>query len=160
LEVAYKNLTFGNKVEGKTLFSFGAQKPVYDVLTGAGVGSTYTIGINKNEGGFNEWVNIQEGAKAAPQPARPEGSINNTATPAPKSNYETPEERAKKQIYIVRQSSISSAISALSIGAKTPPKIDDVITTAKAFEDFVFGNSVAESFKSLEDPEVFDDIPL
>ena len=164
LEVAYKNLTFQGKVEGKTLFSFGNQKPVYDILVNAGVGSTYTIGIHKNDKGYNDWVNATAGAsEAAARPtAQPAsgGSINIVPGTAPKSNFETPEERAKKQIYIVRQSSISSAISALSVGAKNPPKVDDVIATAKAFEDFVFGTSVAESFKELEDPTVFDDIPL
>lgn len=61
------------------------------------------------------------------------------ATPSPKSTYETPEERAKKQVYIVRQSSISAAVDMLAAngGKKTTAK--EVIEVAKEFEAYVFG---------------------
>jgi hypothetical protein len=61
------------------------------------------------------------------------------ATPftSPKSTYETPEERAKKQIYIVRQSCINYAI--LYKGAKA--NINEIITIAKQFEAHVFGEA-------------------
>lgn len=57
--------------------------------------------------------------------------------PAPKSNYETAEERAKKQVYIVRQSSLANAVATLAIGAK---KVEpaEVIKVAKQFEAYVF----------------------
>lgn len=62
------------------------------------------------------------------------------ATPhaSPKSTYETPEERAKKQVYIVRQSSISAAIAYIGKAAT----IEQLLTTAKAFEAYVFSTSV------------------
>ena len=68
------------------------------------------------------------------------GAIQETKTApisSPKSTYETSEERAKKQIYIVRQSSISSAI-ALYPKAKN----EQILETAKLFEDYVFGNNL------------------
>lgn len=58
-----------------------------------------------------------------------------------KSSYPTDEERAKTQVYIVRQSNITAAINLLSVGSKTPPKLEDVISTAKVFENHVFGTS-------------------
>ena len=68
------------------------------------------------------------------------GAVQETKTApisSPKSTYETSEERAKKQIYIVRQSSISSAI-ALYPKAKN----EQILETAKLFEDYVFGNNL------------------
>ena len=64
-----------------------------------------------------------------------------------RSTYETPEERAKKQVYIVKQSSINAAIQLLSVGAKQPPSTELVLTEAQKFVDFVF----AEKKESLLD---------
>jgi hypothetical protein len=53
------------------------------------------------------------------------------------SNYETPEERAKKQVLIIRQSSIRDAISLLARdGAQ--PKVDEIIEVAKELEKHVW----------------------
>lgn len=83
----------------------------------------------------------------------PQGS-SVKATPTPKSTYETAEERAAKQVYIVRQSSISSAI-ALNNNAKATPT--DIIKTAKVFEDYVFGNSPKkDSDFQGDEADVFD----
>lgn len=83
-------------------------------------------------------------------------------TASPKSSYPTDEERAKTQVYIVRQSNITAAINTLSVGAKFV-KPDDVMALAKRYEDYVFGNSndsvapavpvdsVAHSFDDLDD---------
>jgi hypothetical protein len=57
-----------------------------------------------------------------------------------KSTYETPEERARKQVYIVRQSNIKDAIALLSlqdIGRNATT--GDVLEVAKQFEAYVFG---------------------
>ena len=51
----------------------------------------------------------------------------------------TPEERAKKQVYIVRQSSISSAI-AYATGVKAVKTVDELLGIAKMFESYVFNN--------------------
>lgn len=73
------------------------------------------------------------------------------------STYETSEERAKKQVYIIRQSSISAAINLLGTGAKTPAAISLVLDTAKAFEDYVFGVEALGKIPELDDFP--DDIP-
>lgn len=89
-------------------------------------------------------------------------SVSSTGYTATKSTYETPEERAVKQIYIVRQSSISSAIGLLTTGAKVPPDADAVLEVAKKFETFVFGSTkepidVTTAFDELD---TMDDIPI
>src|SRR5260221_636289 len=72
-------------------------------------------GVGKNTGG-------QAGAKVAVR-----------------SSYETPEERAARQVYIVRQSSIANAIEFLDSSGKDFD-VEDVVTVAKQFESYVFGN--------------------
>jgi hypothetical protein len=54
-------------------------------------------------------------------------------------SWETPEERALKQVYIVRQSSIANAIALLAVeGPGITPDVEWVIATAKTFENYVF----------------------
>lgn len=86
------------------------------------------------------------------------GGGSMTSAPAqasPKSTYETPEERAKKQVYIVRQSSITAALGYLELSKTKVASPADVIGVAKVFEDYVFDNKpVAEEFKG-DKGEVF-----
>lgn len=167
LEVAFKNKTFGDKVEGKKLMSFGGSAESFKILANAQMGEIYDVESVKNPAGFLDWVSAKKtdgSATVTATPAPAAGSAKPTSgsnyTPTPKSTYETPEERAKKQIYIVRQSSISNAIETLTVGAKTPPQIEDVIKVASQYEAFVFGSNektlavTATSFDDLE-----DDIP-
>lgn len=167
LDLAYKNLTFQSKVEGRELMSFGANKPAYDALAAANSGDVFNIEVIKNDKGYNDWVSAtkSDGSAAAPaQPAADRAAINVGQTAAVKSTYETPEERAKKQIYIVRQSSISSAIDLLTTGAKTAPDVKQVLEVAGQFEDFVFGTKAQDGGFQLVDDfadlDTLDDVPL
>ena len=110
-------------------------------MEGASAGDVFTILREKDNDGYWQWVGIAEGdvtiektGATAPAGAAP----TKAATPA-KSTFETPEERAAKQIYIVRQSSISSAIDTLKTDKKTP-SVEEVIAVAKQYEAYVFGN--------------------
>lgn len=167
--MAFKNLTFQGKVEGKALFSFGANEGAFKVLQNAAAGEVYEIEVVKNTQGYNDWVSATKsnGAAAPASSASAPGRSANTPSTggytATKSTYETPEERAKKQIYIVRQSSIGAAIESLVVGAKTPPKTDEIISRAKEFEAFVFGDSADEDVSGTDgfkDLDEMDDIPL
>lgn len=155
-DVAYKNNTFQGKVEGKKLMSFGAAKETFSVLSTAQSGASFDIEVVKNDKGYNDWVSAKPSQASS-------GSINSSApqyapnkqagaSASPKSTYETPEERAQKQVYIIRQSSISAAVSSLVPGAKSALKVDDVLTLAKQYEDFVFG-------KKSPGGSGFDDVP-
>ena len=141
LEVAFKNNTFG-KVESKKVMPFGAQKAVFDALANAQTGSTFDITVVKNDKGYNDWTAAKQ---AAPGSVAAQGSINSAGNAKAtggnvtqvKSTYETPEERAKKQVYIVRQSSLSAAIGSLSVGAKAALKASDVIAVAEEYYAWV-----------------------
>lgn len=152
---------------------FGDTKAAHDTLILAQPNDVFEIEVKKNDRGYNDWVSAvkSNGASTATTAtSAPTRAPTTTAgTTSPKSTYETPEERAKKQIYIVRQSSISSAIDLLSVGQKSPPDVDKVLEAASRFEEFVFGNKVsdAEVAGSFFPDQVkqdfttdFDDIPL
>lgn len=158
-EVTFKNLTF-NKTETKVLMSFGAQKQAYDTLATAQNGEVYDIEVTKNEAGYNDWIKVSKGTEGQGSPTgTPVGTKATTVTT--KSTYETPEERAKKQIYIVRQSSLSAAINTLAVGSKTALDPTSVIKVAQQYEDFVFGNDLPSedsNAKGIVDME--SDIPF
>ncbi len=151
LEVVYKNLTFQGKVESKKLMSFGASVDAFKTLAAPNLQNVvFDVTVVKNDKGYNDWTTAT--AATAESPANT--ATPSKASPAPKSNYETPEERAQRQIYIVRQSSLSSAVNVLSVGSKSPPKSTEVIALAKEFEAFVFGTAPVD-----HGPSGFDDLP-
>lgn len=169
LEVAYKNLSFGGKVEGRKIMAFGATANAFTVLATAQPGDVFDIDVVKNAAGFNDWTSAKKSSGGSPASSGAGSNStnvntkNSTYNATPKSTYETPEERAKKQIYIVRQSSISSAIDLLAVGAKSAPKREEVVETAKYFESYVFGDGekvITSEVKSLSPEDIDDDIPL
>jgi hypothetical protein len=163
-EVAYKNLSFQGKVEGKGVMSFGATAETFKVLATAQAGEIYDVQTIKNDKGYLDWVKMTKAdigsAQAVPQyaPNPPGGKSNATAA---RSTYETPEERAIKQVYIVKQSSVSNAIATLSVGAKSV-KPEDVLALAQKYTDFVFGKGVSQGGAGAT-PQGgatgFDDVP-
>ena len=145
-DVAYKNKTFQDKLEGKKVMSF-SNKGVFETLSKASFGDVFEVTRVKNDKGFWDWTALSTGGSSDTQGTSDSGSMaNNNSTPSvkgtvtPKSNYETAEERAARQVLIVRQSSISSAVALLAINKKAA-NIDETILIAKAFEDYVFGNN-------------------
>jgi len=150
LEVAYKNLTFQGKVESKKVMPFGAQKAVFDALANATVGNVFDITVVKNDKGYNDWTSAKQAAPGSIA-TQAQGSINGAGnakatggnTVQVKSTYETPEERAKKQIYIIRQSSISAAVASLTPGAKIALKPEDVVNTAQHYYNWVMQDPTA-----------------
>lgn len=149
LEVAFKNNTFQGKVEGKKITSYS--KPAFDVLVEAEPGTTFEVTVEKKNG-FNEWTALtratpEEGRPAAAQPRGVSGT-----TPAPKSNYETTEERARRQTLITRQSSLSTAVATLSVGSKSvdPAAVMDL---AEKYNDWVHQKGVLTGFESMNDDD-------
>lgn len=159
LEVSYKNLSFQEKAESKKVMPFGS-KEVFATLKSASKGDVFTLLREKDDAGYWQWIGIAVGDVAieGAQQSAPQAA-SKAATPAPKSTFETPEERAKKQVYIVRQSSISAAIETLKTDKKNPTK-EEVVALAAFYTDFVFGNdvkpAVTEKLPELPDD---DDIP-
>jgi len=117
LNVVFRDLET-DKVDGRNILSF-VNKDVYGVLSKAEKDDCFEITEKTNDKGYPELT-------SATKIATPESTntVSKTAsvgsTPTPRSNYETPEERAERKKYIIRQSSLERAIQNLSIGAKQP----------------------------------------
>lgn len=166
-DVAYKNKSFQDKLEGKKVMSF-SNKDVFTTLSNAKFGDVFDVSRVKNDKGFWDWVGLSSGGVgvvAVPSNAAgssPTGSVPSvvkTGTVTPKSNYETSEERAARQVLIVRQSSISSAVE-FAVANKIKDE-EEVLRLATRFVDYVFGKDGAakeESVTATEKvPGSFDD---
>jgi len=117
------------------------------------VGQEVEITITKNAAGYNEWASLDDIGSPASAPA-PQGAPTPSSAPATTrvtgSNYETPTERAAKQVFIVKQSSISAAIN-LATSNKEKATPDEIIAVAQQFVDYVFETpSSMDSLKSDE----------
>jgi len=136
----------GGKTSAKKILSFS---PVFTAMKEAEGGDQFDIEMVK-EGDFWNWMKATKVDTAAAP----------FAVDAPKqvtrpSTYETAEERAKKQVYIIRQSSLANAISLLAANGGKKNTVEEVIVTAQQLADFVFGVEVES--KSVFDME--DDLP-
>ena len=145
-EVVFKD--DGGKVNTKKIFSF-ANPAVFDVIKGAKSGEAFSVTTVKNDKGYWDWTAATACSAAPAAPA----SYQRSATPAPTRDFETKEERAQRQRLIVRQSSISNAISMLTPSAKQSLAVADVLAVAEQLNNWVF-EPAALTFDSME-----DDIP-
>lgn len=161
LEVTYKNKSFQDKVESKKIIDVYA-KDAYNILKNAQFGDTFNIVREKNEKGFWDWIkilnendsqfNAQELQES--QEYKKDSKVMDTSpNKSPRSTYETPEERAARQIMIVRQSSVSSAIMALKTD-KIQLNANEVVDLARQFEQYVLNDiGGTDKFASMtEDP--------
>lgn len=141
--------TTDGKVDSKNVFSFGAAKPAFTELVNATQGDVFEIDsqkIKNEKDGKEYWTWVAAKRVDA-------GSVKGTGAPvaktAPKSSYESTEERAARQVYIVRQSSIANAIEYLGYWEQKDVNVDKIISVAKQFEDYVF-NGVKQQVQEAE----------
>lgn len=136
LNLIFKNLNF-NKVEQKKIMPFGASRGVKDALEGAAVGSQWTVTRVKDNNGYWQWNEIQAGANMAETPKTTTQASGKTL-PAYTRDFETREERLKRQVLIVRQSSLTAAINTLIVGPAKVLKPEDVMGLAEKYTQWVF----------------------
>ena len=70
------------------------------------------MSINKTDGMEVPHIPDRVAAPAAPTTSKPAGKVLG-------STYDTPEERAKKQVYIVRQSSITASLGYFNLNKQS-----------------------------------------
>lgn len=159
MEVTFKN--DAGDVKSKKLMSF-ANADVFKSAQTWEKGTTVNVDAQKDDNGYWQWVGILDGA-SAPVGEVKEASASvelNTPKPAPKStrvtgsNYETKDERAERQVMIIRQSSLANAVATLALDKDKGASPEDVMRLAKVYEEYVLGTKPA----SVED--MMDDIPL
>jgi hypothetical protein len=166
LEIAYRDLSNSGKVSSKKLMPFGAGKDAFTSLRNAKPVEIYDVEVVKGEK-YWDWIKVTKGtATTAPSTSTSgvgtAGHATTSNSTTTKGGWETPEERAKKQIYIVRQSSLANAVAALSAGAKAPLKGEAVIELAQQFEKYVFSVDTPEAVasKDVGSIETMEEDPL
>lgn len=123
-------------------------------------GDEFTLTQEKNASGFWDVKNVEKGHVV--QAAAP---VNTSSAKPQRSNnyqdrdFESKEERTKKQEYIIRQSSISSAIAVLTTGAKAAPKPEEVLALADQFVAYVYNNGAKNAAGASGFDDFEDDIP-
>lgn len=146
LTVTYRS---NGKIAEKKLMSF-SNPAVFKHFEKMANGESVEVTTVKNANGFWDWTAIGQATEAKQVAQQPNTNTNRVTG----SNYETKEERALRQRYIIRQSSISSAVAALTVGSKSSLDVGDVITYAKKLEDYVFSEDGLADLVSMT-----DDIP-
>lgn len=148
--LAYRDSTGAMKEQCFHNNVFKFQPDIKIALANLSVGVVFDM-VKEKSGEFWKVISIKPSTQTSNLEVPPKGSQNTSTgtnaevyktTPytSPKSTYETPEERAKKQVYIVRQSSITAALT--YIGDTKKVSTNDVIAIAKQFEAYVFDNQV------------------
>lgn len=129
--VVYTNNKGENKEKGVMSFS---NPSVYKLVTELKSGDSIDVEFAKDDPYFN-WAKVTkvDGGEA------PQSKVSSTSTAKTTvSAYETRDERILRQLHIVRQSSVSSAVGALVPGAKAPIKLEDLLEYAQGIVDFVY----------------------
>lgn len=108
-----------------------------DQLAALQPGDEFTATLEKNAGGFWEVQSVTKGVAETSNGSAVRGGPAQAAGKVTGSNYETPTERAARQVSIVRQSSLAQAVATLAAGAKAAPKVEDVLELAQVYVNFV-----------------------
>jgi len=145
IEVTYKDDQ--GQVKNKKLMSF-SNPSVFNHIKDLTKGNQINLRTEKDAAGYWQWIGI-EGDKTVATETKTTPQAGGRVTG---SNYETKEERAARQVLIVRQSSLSSAVELLGPGKS----VEEVLAVAKQFEDYVFAKSTGiDAINEME-----DDFPL
>jgi len=142
IEVTYK--AENGQVANKKLMSF-SNPSVFNHIKGLAKGAVINVTTTKDAAGYWQWTGIGgDNEVTESTQAKPAATGGGRVTG---SNYETKEERAARQVYIIRQSSISSAVELLGQGKS----VDEVLSVAKQFEAYVFAKDPIAEINDLED---------
>ena len=139
VEVAYKDPE--GKTKGMKVLDF-VQREVFKSLEGVNDGDILDVEFEQNDKGYWQFKSVQKGQKTSMGNSTVANS-GQEARVATKGNWETSEERAARQVMIVRQSSLSNTISYFELTKHTKATPEDVIAVAKVFEAFVLGTEVS-----------------
>lgn len=113
------------------------------------IGQTVDVETVK-DGDFWNWKSISTaGATSANSSTGTASTGNSTSTRVSGSNYETKEERAKRQVLIVKQSSLSAAVAILTPGAKAALDPKAVKELAQDLTDWVFDKEDDGSIETM-----------
>ncbi len=154
-EVVYKK---DGQTQTKKLVSFN-NPAVFAGVKAAKKGETYSITQEKDKNDYWQWTSFKPASNdEAPAQAAQSSSPRPAQTNTFQRDFESKDERETKQRYIIRQSSLSNAVSILTTGAKAPPNINDVKKLADELVAYVY--EAPSLFEMKNDLPAGDDIPF
>lgn len=133
-------------------------------------GDNIILVIGKNKANYDELqaVSVTNGRAGEARLPTASGNAGTTSVPSATRSYsgETPEERARRQVLIVKQSSLSSAVETVKVDGGGVPTTEEVLAVAQEYFDWVMStNSAAKELPKKEDKasgptiDLDDDIP-
>jgi hypothetical protein len=115
-----------------SLMSF-TNPAVFKTIKDSTPGQEFDVTVGKNDKGYNTWTAVALTTTGSTQPGKP------ASTTVARSTYETPEERKLKQLYIIKQSSISNAIQYIKeLNNEEPASVEYVLDVAQKFVDWIY----------------------
>ena len=156
-ELVYRSSENEVKQLAKPVQSLKFNKPLAAALSSLAPNDEFTAELEKNAAGFWDVKEVVKGvvdkapeavatstAMTSDRPVAPQRAVNRVTG----STYETPEERAKKQVIIVRQSCVAQAVALVKGSDKEG--VEGVLEVAEAFEKFVNKGLKAAAKKYLD----------
>lgn len=133
------NVSYQQNGEARSFKVFSFKNPkVFADIQEVEDGEVIDVASVKGDDGYFQWTKITRGVTEdkAPQPAAGGKVLG--------SNYETKEERAIKQVYIIKQSSLTAALKYYELSGAEVFDAGDVMALAQQFTDWVLGNDTQE----------------
>ncbi len=152
-ELAYRNPANEIKAITKPVQQLRFNPAVASALNSLKPGDEFTLYQEKNEKGYLDVKSIEKGIKSTQEVAlgpTPDGNRSEVrGGKVTGSNYETPEERAKKQVVIVRQGVLNAAIE-YSKMFEVKPNQEEIVELAQKFEKYVYKDLTKTAKKYIE----------
>lgn len=125
------NYSAKGESKSKNIMSF-ANPTAYDTIKKLNEGDLIDVEFVKDDKYYN-WASV----KKAEGNDSPKNVDAPKTAPAARSTYETPEERAKKQVYIIKQSCLAQAAAYSANRTDGYPSIKEHLEIAQQFVDWV-----------------------
>jgi len=138
LDIAYK--AEDGKTKAMKVVDF-TNKAIFETLAASSPGEVFDVTFVKNDKGYWSFGSVtQTGEKAS--------VAQETTTKKSGGTWETSEERAARQVLIVRQSCLANAIAYAEM-QKVKTSAHDVVHLAETFKEYVF-NGLAKAVQPQE----------
>lgn len=139
VELVYK--TDEGKVKQMKMFGF-LKKDLFAVAANSKQGDVLEASFQQSDKGYWEFGSLKATGETTTLDVSNPSTVGSATlggvSGSTKGNWETSEERANRQVLIVRQSSLSNAVAYFE-AAKQKPSVEDVVSVATQFETYVLG---------------------
>ena len=144
-EVTYRSLDREGKVSSKKVMSFNK---VYETASKVQKDEVYDITSEKDKNDYWVWTAMVKSDE--PVSSSSSNQSSNLRVSKSTNTYETPEERALKEVRLARKNGLNVAVEYLKATKGAKFNVDEVITVAERFADFAIGGSTLADMVSDE----------